>query len=139
MIPHPAFQFRRPRRSFAVSLRHQDVRTLAWQLTVGPALAGATIVTLCDGVLVDAFDGRPLDLEITRRETVLSRACRICWAPTTSRTLRIESELPCGHSTLQRILFDSFNTRHSQSAIETPSSSPPSNTNRQVSWCAQGR
>jgi predicted nucleic acid-binding Zn ribbon protein len=64
--------------------------TLAWQLTVGPALARSTSVTLNGGVLVVRSTDVRWTQEITRaRETVLTRLQNLL-GPDNVRTLRIE-------------------------------------------------
>ena len=64
--------------------------TLAWQLTVGPALARSTSVTLHGGVLVVRSPDVRWTQEITRaRETVLTRLQHLL-GPENVRTLRIE-------------------------------------------------
>ena len=64
--------------------------TLAWQLTVGPALARTTTVALQDGILTVRSTDLRWTQEITRaRETVLSRLQHFLGADNV-RTLRIE-------------------------------------------------
>jgi len=66
--------------------------TLAWQIAVGPALARATTVELCEGVLtVHSSDAR-WTLEVTRARDVVLRRLQQFLGPDSVKVLRIEKE-----------------------------------------------
>jgi Dna[CI] antecedent, DciA len=65
---------------------------LAWQLAVGPALARATTVELCEGVLTVRSSEAHWTLEIARARDVVLRRLQHFLGPDSVKALHIERE-----------------------------------------------
>ena len=65
---------------------------LAWQLAVGPALARATTVALCEGVLTVQSSDPRWTLEITRARDIVLRRLQHFLGPDSVKALHVERE-----------------------------------------------